>query len=148
MNQSSLISVSPTTVTDSFKKKATRGFTLVEVLIVIALIGVLTAVLLSTDIFSQFFTGQEDTAQLWVDATGTKAIESYYLQARKYPKSLDDLLLPAKVGGKPIISRKSSLLDPWGQQYQYKHPGTQNTGGFDLWTITPDGKKIGNWDGS
>ena len=127
-------------------KKAIRGFTLIEILIVLALIGVLTTVVINSGIFDSFTEGEVDTAQLWLNSTGTTYIQTYYLQARKYPKSLDDLLSPAKAGGKPVVPRASSLLDPWDQRYQYKQPGTKNAGSFDLWTITPDGKKIGNWD--
>lgn len=149
MNQSSSNPVSLASSTDSPGiKKTTRGFTLIEVLIVLALIGVLTGVVINSGIFDSYTAGEVDTAQLWVNSTGTTYIQTYYLQARQYPKSLDDLLRPAKAGGKPVVPRKSSLLDPWGVQYQYKYPGTQNTGGFDLWTITPDGNKIGNWDGN
>ena len=147
MNQSTPNPVSPASSSDSPGiKKATRGFTLIEVLIVLALIGVLTGVVINSGIFDSYTAGEVDTAQLWVNSTGTTYIQTYYLQAREYPKSLDDLLRPAKAGGKPVVPRKSSLLDPWGQRYQYKQPGTNNAYSFDLWTITPEGKKIGNWD--
>ena len=114
MNQSSSNPVSLASSTDSPGiNKTTRGFTLIEVLIVLALIGVLTGVVINSGIFDSYTAGEVDTAQLWVNSTGTTFIQTYYIKRGNIPKSLDDLLLPPKAGGKPVVPRKSSaLLDP------------------------------------
>ena len=55
---------------------------------------------------------------------------------------------PPKPGVNPLVSKASQLEDPWNNTYQYKQPGSRNPSSFDLWTTTPDGKVIGNWDGN
>ena len=40
---------------------------------------------------------------------------------------------------------KDVPLDPWGKPYQYRSPGVHNPKSFDLWSVGPDGKQIGNW---
>ena len=140
------VSSAPNAVSTGINK-AIRGFTLIEILIVLALIGIVAA--LSIDGLGDLFSGgQEDAAQNWVNGAGKQYVELYFLKARTYPKSLNDLMSPPKAGIDPVVKKASALLDPWNNQYQYKYPGTKNTGDFDLWTVTPDGKTIGNWDGS
>ncbi len=140
------VSSAPNAVSTGINK-AIRGFTLIEILIVLALIGIVAA--LSIDGLGDLFSGgQEDAAQNWVNGAGKQYVEVYFLKARTYPKSLNDLMSPPKAGMDPVVKKASALLDPWNNQYQYKYPGTKNTGDFDLWTVTPDGKTIGNWDGS
>lgn len=140
------VSSAPNAVSTGINK-AIRGFTLIEILIVLALIGIVAA--LSIDGLGDLFSGgQEDAAQNWVNGAGKQYVDLYFLKARTYPKSLNDLMSPPKAGENPVVKKASALLDPWNNQYQYKYPGTKNTGDFDLWTVTPDGKTIGNWDGS
>ena len=62
------------------------------------------------------------------------------------PSSLNDLLV-AKDGQTSIVRKEKDITDPWGKLYQYQYPGRHNPDGFDLWTISPDGETIGNWDG-
>jgi general secretion pathway protein G len=140
------VSQTPNAVSPSIKR-ATRGFTLIEILIVLALIGIV-ATLSIGELGGLFSGGQEDAAKVWVDGPGKQYVELYFLKARAYPKSLNDLMSPPKAGADPLVTKASLLEDPWNKQYQYKYPGTKNAKGFDLWTTTPDGKTIGNWDGN
>ncbi|MGE9296680.1 MAG: type II secretion system protein GspG [Puniceicoccales bacterium] len=44
---------------------------------------------------------------------------------------------------------RASPIDPWGNRYHYKYPGTHNKDGYDVWSLGPDGREsdddIGNW---
>ena len=122
--------------------RASRGFTLVEILIVLALIGIVAGIAID-NLGSIFSDGQEDTAKIWIDTTAQTAIIQY-MKKFGWPKSLSDLRNPPK--GPPIFTKDSDLLDPWGKEYVYKYPGTQNPHSYDLSTTTPDGKVIGNWE--
>ena len=122
-----------------------KGFTLVEILIVLALIGIVAGLAMSNlgEIFSG---GKVKAAETWVESTGEAYINSYYAMVGEYPKELSELQNPAKSGVPPFVKRASDLEDPWGKKYDYQYPGTHNTGSFDLWTTTPNGTLIKNWD--
>ena len=121
-----------------------QGFSLIEILIVLALIGVV-ATLIITNLGGRFEEGKILAAKNWVNGSGKVAIESYLISKGTYPTSLDDLLVPVD-GKAPILERESSLLDPWKKKYFYQQPGVHNTWSFDLWAESPSGLKIGNWD--
>ena len=121
-----------------------RGFTLVEILIVLALIGIVAGLAMSN--LGALFGGVKiKAAQTWVNRTGEAYVTSYFALVGEYPKSLNDLKTPPN-GVPPFVKRASDLNDPWGKPYVYQYPGTRNTGSFDISTTSPDGKVIGNWD--
>ena len=122
--------------------RASRGFTLVEILIVLALIGIVAGLAMS-NLGGLFGGGQERVAKNWVNSTGEAYVTAFFARTGNYPKTLAELKNPPD-GIAPV--KNSDLLDPWGKEYVYKYPGTQNPKGFDLSTTTPDGKVLGNWD--
>jgi len=121
-----------------------RGFTLVEILIVLALIGIVAGLAMS-NLGGIFGSGKVQAAQTWVNSTGEAYINSYFALVGDYPKSLSDLKSPPN-GLPPFVKRASDLQDPWGKDYLYQCPGSRNPSSFDLSTTAPDGKVIGNWD--
>ena len=121
-----------------------KGFTLVEILIVLALIGIVAGLAMS-NLGEIFGGGQEKAAKTWVNSTGEAYVTSYFAMVGEYPKSLNDLRTPPN-GVPPFVKRASDLNDPWGKPYVYQYPGTRNPGSFDLSTTTPAGQVIGNWD--
>ena len=126
--------------------RSSAGFTLVEMLIVLAMIG-LVAGLTIYNLSGSFESGKINTARNWVNGPGKAAVTTYYIQAGKYPTSIDDLLMAPQGATGAVVEKASGLLDPWKKKYQYKAPpGDKNPGSFDLWTTAPDGTMIGNWD--
>jgi general secretion pathway protein G len=121
-----------------------RGFTLVEILIVLALIGIVAGLAMS-NLGEIFGGGKVKAAQTWVNSTGEAYVNSYLAMVGDYPKSLSDLQNPPN-GVPPFVKRASDLQDPWGKNYTYQCPGIRNTGSFDLSTTAPDGTVLGNWD--
>ena len=134
--------ISSHNLSNSIRKQ--KGFTLVEVLIVLALIGIIAG-LAMTNLGEIFGGGKVKAAQTWVNSTGEAYVTSYFALVGEYPKSLADLKTPP-AGTPPFVKRASDLEDPWGKEYIYQYPGTQNPGSFDLSTTAPDGTIIGNWD--
>jgi general secretion pathway protein G len=127
------------------KHRRARGFTLVEILIVLALIGIVAGLAMS-NLGEIFGGGKVKAAQTWVNSTGEAYVNSYFALVGDYPKSLGDLRNPPN-GVPPFVKRAADLQDPWGKEYIYQYPGARNTGSFDLSTTGPDGTVIGNWDG-
>jgi len=125
--------------------RASRGFTLVEILIVLALIGIIAGLAIS-DLGGIFGGGKEDAAKIWVKGAGKAYVDLYNARVGNYPKTLADLKNPPN-GIAPFVTQDSELLDPWKKPYQYKYPGTKNPRSFDLWTEN-EGKIFGNWDGN
>ena len=124
--------------------RPTQGFTLVEMLIVLALIG-LVATLAFSDLGSIFGKGRESIAKNWVKTTGPGFITTWQTFAvtsgnmdGEYPKSMDQLIADK-------IVNADKLKDPWGKKYQYLCPGTHNPDSYDLWTVH-GGKEIGYWE--
>ena len=70
-----------------------KGFTLVEILIVLALIGIVAGLAMS-NLGGIFGSGKVQAAQTWVNSTGEAYINSYFALVGDYPKSLSDLRTP------------------------------------------------------
>jgi general secretion pathway protein G len=124
--------------------RAQKGFTLVEILIVLALIGIIAGLAMS-NLGEIFGGGKVKAAQTWVNSTGEAYVTSYFALVGEYPKSLADLKSPPP-GTPAFVKRASDLQDPWGKEYIYQYPGTHNPGSFDISTTAPDGTVLGNWD--
>ena len=138
-----------------------EGFTLIEILVVVLIIGLLTAVL-ATNLFSR-----ADDAKFQLAKTQLRQLEQslelYRLDNGRYPSAdqgLEALVrepsiepLPRRYPAGGYVKRES-ISDPWGVQYQYRLPGSYNTHSFDLMSFGPDGLEggegsdsdIGNWD--
>lgn len=139
-------------------KKARAAFTLIEILLVIALIGLLAGVLITntTGVFDQ---GQESAAKIFVRDTLKLALTRYRMDLGDYPTTTEGLAAlvtpPANKADRwrgPYIEAPSGKLplDPWGEAYRYRYPGTKNKGGYDLYSVGKDHAEgteddVGNW---
>ena len=93
--------ISSYNLSNSIRKQ--KGFTLVEVLIVLALIGIIAG-LAMTNLGEIFGGGKVKAAQTWVNSTGEAYVTSYFALVGEYPKSLADLKTPP--AGTPILLKE------------------------------------------
>jgi len=129
-----------------------RGFTLVELLLVLMILALIGGLVLPR-IIGKAEGAKVKAAALQVDRLAM-AVESYYLDTGSTPDNLDLLISePGNVKGwnGPYV-RASLLKDPWGRDYEYRYPGEH--GDFDLSSLGADGQPggedknadINNWD--
>ena len=134
-----------------------RGFTLIEIMVVVVILGILAAILAPNVI------GRIDDAQISRVQQDLRAVENalklYRLDNFTYPTSEQGLEALANKPSDPNIKnwKSSGYLDrlpkdPWGNPYLYLNPG--NNGEIDIYTFGRDGRSggkgidadIGNWD--
>ncbi len=134
-------------------RRDARGFTLLEVLIVVGILALLAAL-----VVPRFFGASEAAkvglAQSQIGATGPigMAMDLYQHAMGTYPDTSDGLRALTEVpgdedeelkwtnGGGPFLTNPEALLDPWLNEYEYTFPGEkgQETQ-YDLWSYGPDG---------
>ena len=130
------------------------GFTLLELLVVIVIIGLLAGYV-APRYFSQVGKSEVQVAKAQIDAF-EKALDQYRLDARRYPateQGLEALLArpESAPGWNGPYLKKAVPKDPWGRPYIYRNPGQK--GDFDILSLCRDGKPggtgedadIGNW---
>jgi general secretion pathway protein G len=137
-------------------KNDIRGFTLVELLVVLIILG-LVASIAGPNVMKYLGTSKAKTAHLQLKEIES-SLELYFLDTGKYPSSATGL--------KALISNDDTLIgwngpyfkkavvpnDPWGNPYQYSAPGDH--GAFDLLSLGADNqpggeaddKDIANWE--
>jgi general secretion pathway protein G len=137
-------------------QKRPAGFTLLEIMVVVIIIGVLAATIIpqfmGTTHDAKVSAAKADVAQL------ENALERFNLHMDRYPTMDEGLkvLVEAPAGeDKKWRGPYIKLLrpDPWGNPYQYRVPGMHHTSTFDVWSRGADGQDggegpnadIGNW---
>lgn len=121
-----------------------KGFTLLELLVVIVIIGLLAGYV-APRYFSQVGKSEVQVARAQIEAL-EKALDQYRLDMRQYPSAeqgLDALVVKpanALAWSGPYL-KKAVPTDPWGRAYVYRTPGTK--GEFDLYSLGRDGKPGG-----
>lgn len=129
---------------------AKKGFTLVELLVVLVIIGGLTA-LIAPQVLNYLDKAKSDTAKIQIDRL-SGVLDLYRLDTGTYPSSnqgLNALLnKPEGVSGwnGPYVKKEDQLLDPWNEIYSYKFPGDH--GNFDLFSFGADKTEGGDDENS
>ncbi|MDM8565792.1 type II secretion system major pseudopilin GspG [Candidatus Halobeggiatoa sp. HSG11] len=119
-----------------------KGFTLIELLIVMAILGMLAA-LVGPSLFNKVGEGRINAAATQMSSMEV-ALDAYRLDMFKYPSSLEALVKNSSSNSKwqgPYM-KKGIPKDPWGNEYQYKKPGREGRD-YDLYSFGADGRDGG-----
>lgn len=121
--------------------KSKNGFTLIEIMLVIVIIGIIAGIAIPKLTGS---VGKASNTSARVSLKGIEAaVQAYEMDNLRLPDSLDDLT--KKTGENGPYLKPSDLIDPWSQKYQYTKGGSHGFG-FDLSTTSPDGDQFNNWE--
>jgi general secretion pathway protein G len=137
------------------KLQRSNGFTLIEIMLVVTIIGILAAVVLPRLVGK----GEEariSAAQLQIENIGV-ALDAFHLDNGRYPSTEESLdALRNKPGNaanwKGPYLKKNVPKDPWGNAYVYKSPGTHEPD-YDLYSCGQNnaeggGDDVTSWDNS
>ena len=131
-------------VTQNARQAVSKGFTLLELLVVMVIIGLLAG-LVAPRYFAQVGKSQTKVAKAQIDSL-EKALDTYRLDVGHYPSTEEGLqALVAGPSGEtnwagPYL-RKGIPADPWGRPYVYTQPGTHRD--YDLMSYGKDGREGG-----
>lgn len=133
-----------------------KGFTLIELMIVVIIISALAAMVVPR------LTGRTEQARVAIaegdiNSNIATALKLYELDNGNYPtteQGLNALLSKPSSAPAPISWTGPYLekrpIDPWKNEYKYKCPGAHNTAGYDLYSVGKDGVEgtaddVNNW---
>ncbi len=138
-------------------RRPERGFTLIEIMVVVVIIGLLAAVIVPT-VISKVDEARVAKAKEDIESI-EEALQAYRLDNSVYPSTDEGLEALIKKPNDPSITHWNGpylqrlTKDPWGHPYHYVYPGTHGQP-YDLFTLgadnQPGGKgvdaDIGNWN--
>ncbi|MEW6407067.1 MAG: type II secretion system major pseudopilin GspG [Patescibacteria group bacterium] len=132
-----------------------KGFTLIELMLVVTIIGVLAAMVMPR------FSGRSEQAKIAaaktdINASISTSLDLFEMDNGRYPISSEGLdALSSNPKSSDLVNwsgpyLKRRPIDPWGRQYKYLSPGSHNQD-YDLFSFGPDGVEdneddIKNWE--
>lgn len=131
------------------------GFTLVEMVLVLGIVALLVGAGI-VSLVGVLDSGKKTRVKADLN-TLSAALRSYETDNMFLPSTEQGIMaLVQKPSSRPAPTNytpklKKLLLDPWGNPYHYKRPGSKDKGGFDVYSAGPDGlpdtaDDVGNWD--
>lgn len=138
-------------------KRLSRGFTMIEMMLVVIIIGVLAAMVVP-NLAGRGDQARRSAAIADIEANLSSALDLYKLDNGHYPTTEQGLAallrapsinpFPVSWSG-PYLKKKRMPVDPWGRDYVYVAPGAHNTDEYDLSSLASDGFEsdddIVNW---
>lgn len=138
-------------------RRNAQGFTLIEILLVVLIIGVIAAMVVP-NLAGRGEQARKSIARADIDTNLDSSLGMYEIDNGRYPSTEQGLAallqkptlepVPINWNG-PYLKKKALPKDPWGKEYVYRYPGNQNTDGYDLSSTGPDGVQssddIVNW---
>lgn len=121
------------------------GFTLLELLVVLVILGLLAA-LVGPSVLDKVGGAKSDSAKLQIEELGS-SLDIFKLEVGRYPTTQEGLqaLVQAPAGASnwrgPYLKKKEVPKDPWGNEYHYASPGQH--GAYDLYSLGSDNKEGG-----
>jgi general secretion pathway protein G len=119
-----------------------RGFTLIELLLVLVILAVLAALVIPK------FTGRSQQARETAAKTDISriatAIAAFEIDSGRFPTNEEGIgaLITQPTGVTNWNQAFGKMpVDPWGNPYQYRYPGQDNPGGFDIYSFGADGRE-------
>ncbi len=141
------------------RKDRRRGFTLLEILIVVGILALLAAFVLP-NVLQRGDQAKIDLVKSAIGRNGSigSALMNYRADVGTYPEELQALYeRPSDIDedsgkwrGPYMQGTPEELKDPWGNEYVYKYPGEFHSDSYDLWSVGIDGQDgtdddITNW---
>lgn len=142
-------------------KRLRQGFTLIEIMAVVVIMGMLMATL-TVVVAGRIESAEIQTARNQIVRL-EQALEFYRLDNARFPTTEQGLdALASRPASPPeprnyqpggYIRNQDNLNDPWGEPFRYRIPGERNPHSFDIWSVGPDGQEgseddITNWAGN
>ena len=127
------------------RRRGERGYTLVEILVVITIIGLIMA-LVGPRVLNYLTESKVKTARIQIQSLSS-ALDLFYLDAGRYPTSAEGLAgLVRQTAGitawnGPYLKGGIVPTDPWGKPYLYRSPGEH--GAYDVVSFGSDGQEGG-----
>ena len=127
------------------RRRGERGFTLVEILVVITIIGLIMA-LVGPRVLNYLAESKVKTAKIQIASFDT-ALDLYFLDTGRYPSSSEGLNALVQRPGSiaswngPYLKGGTVPNDPWGRAYTYRSPGEH--GPYDVVSYGADGQEGG-----
>ncbi len=132
-------------VTKRVARRREAGFTLVELLVVLIILGLIAA-FAAPQVIKFVGGAKSDSAKIQIERL-SGVLDLYRLQLGRYPSDGEGLnaLMEAPAEAPnwdgPYLRKADSLVDPWGRPYLYRFPGEH--GDYDLYTLGADGQEGG-----
>lgn len=122
--------------------RRSRAFTLIELLAVIAILGLIAAFAVP-QVLKWVSGARSDSARIQIEALGA-SIDLYRLEVGSFPPTLEALVdKPTGLDrwNGPYLKKKTIPKDPWGNDYIYRYPGSN--GDYDLMSLGADNSEGG-----
>lgn len=128
------------------RRKATAGFSLIELLVVIVILGILGTVA-GVAIFPNIFKARATKAREMILELD-KAIKIYALDhVSRKPQTLEELVEPTETSETGYLESNQVPLDPWGNPFEYRPPSTPTADDYDIISYGEDGVEGGEGKG-